>query len=252
VNEDAMKNITATSVVALLLAFTLNVADVPFAAHPAMAAPQVSQAVGKPLKEAQSMIGGKNFKGALAKLQEAEGHPNKSAYENFVIASLKGQAYAGLRDYNNAAKAMEAALATGQAQGAQSTQILKQIMAFYSQANNNAKTIETGQRYLKEVGNDADIQMALAHSYLQQRNYKQAEQMVRASIRPWNQRAAPQRKSNLRRCASSRMSKAMQRRSSRHWKCSSSAILRPNTGTPCFCPLPAPSRGRTPTSTSCA
>jgi len=197
VNEDAMKNITATSVVALLLAFTLNVADAPFATRSAMAAPQVSQAVGKPLKEAQTLLGSKNFKGALDKIQEAEGQSGKSAYESFLITSLKGQAYAGLKDFNNAAKAMEAALATGQAQGAQSTQILRQIMGFYSQANNTGKTLEMGQRYLKEVGPDADIQMALASSYLQQKNYKAAEDMVRSAIKTVESKGGVAKKEQL-------------------------------------------------------
>jgi tetratricopeptide (TPR) repeat protein len=55
-------------------------------------------------------------------------------------------------------------------------------MQAYGQMNNSAKVVEIANRYLKEVGNDTAIQMTLAQTYTQQRNYKAAEEIVRQAM----------------------------------------------------------------------
>ena len=46
-------------------------------------------AVGKPLQEAQALAAQKNYKAAMAKINEAEAVPNKTADETDVIAQMK-------------------------------------------------------------------------------------------------------------------------------------------------------------------
>jgi tetratricopeptide (TPR) repeat protein len=149
----------------------------------AAAAQQVSAKLGPPLKEAQALIGQRNYKGALVKLQEAEAIPNRTSYENFVILQLKYGAYAGAQQWSEAAKTVEAILASGQSPQNQLPIRLKQLMQAYAQSGNTAKEVEVGNRYLKDVGPDPEIQILLAQVYTQQHNYKAAEEMVRTAMR---------------------------------------------------------------------
>jgi hypothetical protein len=52
-------------------------------------AQSVREVVGKPLNEAKSLAAAKNWKAAMAKVNEAEAVPNKTAYESKVIAQMK-------------------------------------------------------------------------------------------------------------------------------------------------------------------
>ena len=82
---------TASKLRAVTTAFLLGTATVCGAAlvlsAPASAA--VSAKVGKPLQEAQKLAGEGNYKAAMAKLNEAEAVPGKSAEENKIINQMK-------------------------------------------------------------------------------------------------------------------------------------------------------------------
>ncbi|TAL01338.1 MAG: tetratricopeptide repeat protein [Rhodospirillaceae bacterium] len=181
-----MKKATAIKVVALSLVLAAGGAGpgTQFGVHVAAAADkQVSVKLGPPLKEANALQAQKNYKGSLAKLEEADAIPGKTPYESFVIAQLKYNAYAGLQNWSEAAKTVEAILASGQSPDNQLPIRLKQLMQAYGQLGNSAKLVEIGNRYLKDVGADPDIQMLLAQTYTNQRNYKQAEDMVRSTMK---------------------------------------------------------------------
>jgi hypothetical protein len=82
---------TASKLRAVTTAFLLGTATVCGAAlvlsTPAAAA--VSAKVGKPLQEAQQLAASGNYKGAMAKVNEAEAIPGKSAEENKIIQQMK-------------------------------------------------------------------------------------------------------------------------------------------------------------------
>lgn len=82
---------TASKLRAVTTAFLLGTATVCGAAlmlsAPASAA--VSAKVGKPLQEAQTLANAGNYKGAMAKINEAEAMPGKSAEENKIISQMK-------------------------------------------------------------------------------------------------------------------------------------------------------------------
>src|SRR5579863_5728254 len=56
---------------------------------PAAAAQSVRPVVGKPLQEAQALAAQKNYKGAMAKIAEAEAAPGKTEAETKVINQMK-------------------------------------------------------------------------------------------------------------------------------------------------------------------
>jgi hypothetical protein len=82
---------TASKLRAVTTAFLLGTATVCGTAlvlsTPAAAA--VSAKVGKPLQEAQKLAAAGNYKGAMAKVNEAEAIPGKSAEENKIIQQMK-------------------------------------------------------------------------------------------------------------------------------------------------------------------
>src|SRR6185312_9687402 len=82
---------TASKLRAVTTAFLLGTATVCSAtlvlSTPAAAA--VSAKVGKPLQEAQQLAAAGNYKGAMAKVNEAEAVPGKSAEETKIIAQMK-------------------------------------------------------------------------------------------------------------------------------------------------------------------
>ena len=82
---------TASKLRAVTTAFLLGTASVCGAALvlSAPAAAAVSAKVGKPLQEAQALTNAGNYKGAMAKLNEAEAIPGKSAEENKIITQMK-------------------------------------------------------------------------------------------------------------------------------------------------------------------
>jgi hypothetical protein len=82
---------TASKLRAVATAFLLGTASVCGAALvlSAPAAAAVSAKVGKPLQEAQALANAGNYKGALAKLNEAEAISGKSAEENKIINQMK-------------------------------------------------------------------------------------------------------------------------------------------------------------------
>jgi hypothetical protein len=81
-----IRNLRAAAT-ALLLG-TATIAGVAIlGASPVMAALRAS--VGKPLQEAQALAAAGNYKGAMAKVNEAEAVPGKTAEESSVIAKMK-------------------------------------------------------------------------------------------------------------------------------------------------------------------
>ena len=74
---------------AVLLATAAAGAGTLMSAAPAEAQATVRSVVGKPLQEAQSLASQKNWKAAMAKVNEAEAAPNKTAAETQIIAQMK-------------------------------------------------------------------------------------------------------------------------------------------------------------------
>jgi hypothetical protein len=82
---------TASKLRAVTTAFLLGTATVCGAAlvFSAPASAAVSAKVGKPLQEAQALANAGNYKGAMAKINEADAIAGKSAEENKIISQMK-------------------------------------------------------------------------------------------------------------------------------------------------------------------
>lgn len=141
-------------------------------AAPAYAAKDtVSAKVGKPLQEAQGLVKANDFKGAMAKINEADAISGKTPYETKTINEF--MAFVALKqgDYASAAKAYEQLLSVGGSDPAELKQRLQALTQLNYQNKNYPKAIQFGTRYLKEVGGDVDIALLVAQAYYIQKDY---------------------------------------------------------------------------------
>ena len=147
---------------------------------PAQAAQTVSAKVGKPLQEAQALAKAGNYNGAIAKAKEAQAITPRTAYEDFVINDFLAYVYTSKKDYKNAITAYEAALKSAPA--AEKGKRIKTLAQLSYQIRDYGKTITYANRYLKEIGPDASLQLLVANCYYQQRSYQQALTSSKAII----------------------------------------------------------------------
>src|SRR5271165_5068062 len=70
--------------------------------------PKLSNAVGKPLIEAQKLLQSGDAQGALAKIKEAQAAGSPTDYDTYVINEMLFACYVKLSDYTNAEIAVDA------------------------------------------------------------------------------------------------------------------------------------------------
>ncbi|MFO0970572.1 MAG: tetratricopeptide repeat protein [Gemmataceae bacterium] len=153
-------------------------------AAPASAQQQtVSNKVGVPLKAAQELAKQKKFKEALAKVEEAEKVPNLTPFEVLTIQKFKVYLYAQLKEYNNAAKAMEAIIATGLPTADETKQYRRQIALLYFEGGNTAKGVAAAKDYLQRYGDDPDLLLLLAANAYKGGDYGSSAEAAQKIIR---------------------------------------------------------------------
>ena len=151
------------------------------AAGDAAKPPVLNQKVGKPLQEALKLTQEKKWKDALAKVEEANTVGEKTPFEVFTIIDFAAYIHAQLGDFAKAARASEAALATGLAPPEQLQARLKALTQMNYQIKNYAKAIEFGSRYVKD-GDDPDIQILVGQAYFLEGDYASAVAALKAAV----------------------------------------------------------------------
>src|SRR5436190_10641172 len=121
--------------------------------------------VGKPLQAAQAMVKQRNGRGALAEVAKAEAVPNRTPYENFLIAQMKGSAAVAAGDSDAAIRAFEQVLGSGRVSGRESLGMVQAIAVAYYQKKDFPNAARWTQRYFKEGGNDPSMRTVLLQSY---------------------------------------------------------------------------------------
>jgi tetratricopeptide (TPR) repeat protein len=137
-------------------------------------AQEVSAKVGAPLKGAQAAIGKKQWKAALAKLDEADRVTPKSAFEQYKINELRWYVYLQQGRNADAANLLAKQISSPQMPANEKVQRRKTLSQLYFRAENYPAAIEAGNAYLKSVPGDKDTQMLVAQGYYKQKDYKNA------------------------------------------------------------------------------
>ena len=140
----------------------------------AQAQQKVSAKVGVPLKAAQDAIQKKKWDVALAKIKEADGTAGKTAFDQYKINEMLWYVYLQQGRNAEAARVLEGQIASGQMPAGEKLSRTKTLAQLYARAGNYGKSASVASNYLKSAPNDKDMQLLLANSYYQQKNYKAA------------------------------------------------------------------------------
>ena len=170
-------------------------------AAPALAAggkPTNSEKVAKLLSPAQDMMKSKNWSGALAKIREAEGLPDKNPFDVYTIAEFACQANIGAGNYSEAAKACEEQLNNSYMNEANVPRQVHILQAVNYQIKNYDKAVEYGQRAVKAGTASEEDKNILAQAYYLKGDWKNTvkiedslvDQEIKAGQQPKDQQLA--------------------------------------------------------------
>jgi len=138
--------------------------------------------VGKPLQEAQTLIQGKKYKDALAKVNEAQGIGSLTPYESYIIERMKSAAATGAGDYAGAVKSYEAVLASPQLQASEKIPTLEAIAKLTYASKNYSKAVEAIQKYQAAGGSNAQVTGLLPQAYYLAGSYAEAQKAISQQI----------------------------------------------------------------------
>jgi hypothetical protein len=135
------------------------------AANTALAADSVRPEVGKPLQAAQALLKQRKAGEAMAEIAKAEAVPNRTPYENQVIAQMKAAAASASGDNDATIRANQALLDSGKVSGREALTLVQSIAIAHYNKKDYAEAAKWSQRYFKEGGTDAAMRTVMLQSY---------------------------------------------------------------------------------------
>lgn len=153
-----------------------------FVAPAAYAQDQLSAKVGKPLQEAQTALGAKNYAKAMSAVDAADALPGKTDYEKYTIAQMRAAVAASSGDVAAASKAYDVLIASSRTPAAAKQQMMMANATMAYGAKDYAHAVPAIERYLKAAGPNAQMQALLVQSYYLQQDYKNAARVQQDQI----------------------------------------------------------------------
>jgi hypothetical protein len=142
------------------------------------AAPTVSKALAKPLKEAQDSMKAKKYDAAMAKLKEVQGMSGKSPYDEHLMHEMMGFLYFRANDFASAARELEPGLSSGFLKPADVPRRVKDLAVMHLRLKNYPKAIEYGQRAIKGGFADDTTYTVMEQAYYLKGNQKETMKFV--------------------------------------------------------------------------
>ncbi|MEO7743792.1 MAG: hypothetical protein ABIR98_12705 [Usitatibacter sp.] len=121
--------------------------------------------VGKPLQAAQALLKHRKGREAMAEIAKAEAVPNRTAFENQVIAQMKAAAASASGDYDATIRANGSLLASGKVTGRDALTLVQGIAVAHYSKKEYGEAARWTQRYFKDGGTDASMRTMLLQSY---------------------------------------------------------------------------------------
>jgi len=138
--------------------------------------------VGKPLQAAQELIKSGRYKEALAKVREAEAGGARNANETYMIERMRIAAASGAGDADTAARSFEALSASGRVSAPDKLRMIESIASTYYRSQQYAKSMQWGQRYVKEGGTSPAMRTMLIQSQYLSGDFAGAAKELTAEI----------------------------------------------------------------------
>ncbi len=121
--------------------------------------------VGKPLQAAQALVKQRKGREAMAEIAKAEAVPNRTPFENQVIAQMKAAAASSAGDNDATIKANQALLDSGKVSGREATTLVQSIAVAHYNKKDYGEAARWTQRYFREGGSDPAMRSVLLQSY---------------------------------------------------------------------------------------
>jgi hypothetical protein len=137
--------------------------------------------VGKPLQAAQSLIKQRKGREAMAEIARAEAVPNRTPYENQVIAQMKAAAASVAGDHDSIIRTNEALLASGKT-GREAIPLVQAVAVAYYNKKDYANAAKWTQRYFKEGGTEPAMRTVLLQSYFLGNDCASVNKMLGAAV----------------------------------------------------------------------
>jgi tetratricopeptide (TPR) repeat protein len=142
-----------------------------FAQGACTGAGKIGKTLAKPMKAAQDALNAKQWTAALAKTKEADAAASKTQFDQYMIHEFQGFAYSSLKQYDQAARELEAGFNSGCMPEADKPNRLKALTQLNYQIKNYPKVIDYGNRALK-AGADDDLAVFVGQAYYITNDYK--------------------------------------------------------------------------------
>jgi tetratricopeptide (TPR) repeat protein len=153
-----------------------------------MAEQKVGATVGKHLKTAQDAIQKKKWDQALAAIKQAQAVDTKTPFEQYKINELLWYVYLQQGRNLDAARLLEQQMGSGLMPAGEKVERTKTLAQLYFRAGSYGKAIQYANQYLKAAPGNQEMQLLVAQSYYQQKDYKNAiaaaERMTKSGQRP--------------------------------------------------------------------
>jgi hypothetical protein len=121
--------------------------------------------VGKPLQAAQALIKQRKGREAMAEIAKAEAVPNRTAYENQIIAQMKAAASSSTGDNDGTIRNNTALLESGKVSGREALPLVQGVAVAYYNKKEYGEAAKWSQRYFREGGTDPSMRSVLLQSY---------------------------------------------------------------------------------------
>jgi len=156
--------------------------------------------VGKPLQAAQAFVKQRKGREAMAEIARAEVVPNRTAYENQVIAQMKAAASALTGDNDLVIRNNEALLSSGKVTGREALPLIQGVAVAYYNKRDYAQSAQWSQRYFKEGGSDAAMRTLLLQSYYLANDCNSVSKMLGSITEDSSKKASEEELQILARC----------------------------------------------------
>lgn len=143
---------------------------------------KVSQAAAKPLKAAQDALAKQDYPEALTHLKEAQDLPNKTEYDEFMTNQLLLFTYSRSNALADAEKVLEALVASRYLDKEELPARLRTLAQLNYQAKDYDKSIQFGERAIKEGNAGDDVYTLVEQAYYLKGDYKAALQAMNVQI----------------------------------------------------------------------
>ncbi len=157
--------------------------SIAFAAGSAGAADTVRPEIGKPLQSAQEQIKKGRYSDALKQVEAADRVGSQTSYENYLIERMRLAAASGAGDLNSAAKAYDVIDKSGRVGAAEKLRMMESMTGMAYRAKDYGKTMQWGQRYLNEGGNNSSIRTLLIQAQYLSGDFAGAAKELTAEVR---------------------------------------------------------------------